>query len=269
MPLLVVLQPGTPRGLTNHTYNADVFMVQGRSQVAEHLESHRELLLQNSSGQPALGWGGLHVYDHAQEKVRNLWRDNCLALTASGVIDGCGADFSGASPKAAGVSPVAVAAWSAGHTQMMRDTTVALAEGMLVGKDFPELGDYVNAILREGCTASNETVNEFRDLSARAKATGKRYVAQCHFGHPEYVPPLNLSAAECTAAAFLCCAGEDQYFATSDWWSKDGTGTTRPYNDHGNFSTHWLPSIMGRALGRPLADATYDSARGVWDARDV
>ena len=73
-----------------------------------------------------------------------------------------------------------------------------------------------------------------------------------------YVPPLNLSIATDTAAAFLCGAGADAYFATAGWRAKPGDV------DRGNFSTHWLPSIMGRPLGPPLGDATYDASAGLW-----
>ena len=59
-----------------------------------------------------------------------------------------------------------------------------------------QMGDYVNAMLHEGCTASNDTVVRFRELAQRAKASGKRLVAQCHFGHPNILVPLNLTAAE-------------------------------------------------------------------------
>ena len=102
-------------------------------------------------------------------------------------------------------------------------------------------------------------------LGAFAKASGKRYVAQCHFGHPQYVTPLNLTAAENTAAAFLCGAGAGHYFATGGWRAKPAD--RQGGGDHGNFSTHWLPSIMGRPLGAPLADAVYDAATEVWSRR--
>jgi hypothetical protein len=251
--------------LINHTYNHDVYAVQGHSQTAEYMESHPELLLRNTSGKPALGWGGLHVYDHRQQKVRDLWRDNCLRLTASGVIDGCGADFSDGA-KATGLGPAVAAEWASGHEAMLRETTAALGpQGLLIGKSFDQLGDTVNAILREGCTASNQTVNAFRNISAFSRASGKRYVVQCHFGHPEYTTPLNLTAADNTAAAFLCGAGTDHYFVTGGWRAK--AVDRRVAGDDGNFSTHWLPSIMGHPLGAPLADAAYDAITGVWTRR--
>ena len=124
-----------------------MYAVQGRSRAAEYLESHPELLLHNATGMPAVGWGGLHIYDHSQAKVRELWKDNCLALTASGVVDGCGADFSvkGAPP---GVDPAKAAAWGEGHMKMMRDTTAALGpNGLLVGKNFDQVRFYRPGVL--------------------------------------------------------------------------------------------------------------------------
>ena len=76
------------------------------------------------------------------------------------------------------------------------DVEFDIRRSLLVGnKSFTQLGYIVNAILREGCTASNDTVNTFRKISTLAKTSDKRYVAQCHFGHPEYMPPLNASTA--------------------------------------------------------------------------
>lgn len=59
------------------------------------LETHREYLLPNASGQPALDpYIHAHVYDHRSEVVRAYWRDSCVNLTLTGLIDGCGADAS-------------------------------------------------------------------------------------------------------------------------------------------------------------------------------
>ena len=77
--------------------STNVFAVQGHSRAAEFLESG-DLLLHNTSNLPALGWGGLHVYDHSQPNVRAIWRNNCLALIATGVLDGCGATFQSGKP---------------------------------------------------------------------------------------------------------------------------------------------------------------------------
>lgn len=34
------------------------------------------------------------MFDHSKEMARNYWRDMCLSMTGTGVIDGCGADAS-------------------------------------------------------------------------------------------------------------------------------------------------------------------------------
>jgi hypothetical protein len=55
----------------------------------------------------------------------------CLNMTRSGVIDGCGADASWQTgvdqAQDWGLTPATAEAWDAGHKQMMRDTTAALA----------------------------------------------------------------------------------------------------------------------------------------------
>lgn len=62
----------------------------------------------------------------------------CLNITASGVIDGCGADASwqsgtpagnghaGAAGQSWGLDSSMAEAWNTGHKQMMRQTTAAL-----------------------------------------------------------------------------------------------------------------------------------------------
>ena len=136
---------------------------------AEYLEREgSSLLLRNetfdATGKPMLAlssYGHCNVYDHSQRVTREYWQAMCLNMTASGVIDGCGADFS-ATPtnKWADHTPAKIAAdmgldlmtataWAAGHRQMMNDTQTALGEGLLIGKDGAELGDHVNAVIDE------------------------------------------------------------------------------------------------------------------------
>ena len=117
----------------NHTFNPDAHKCgQAHFRPAEFVEQHPDFLLKNTSGLPALeSWSGCHVYDHTQQQVRDYWRDEvCLKNTASGVIDGCGADFSTHTCGGINVSGAACAAWKVGHEQMMRDTTAALGDGL-------------------------------------------------------------------------------------------------------------------------------------------
>jgi hypothetical protein len=88
----------------NTTLNpsADAQCATGHFINAEYLEREgRSLLLRNktkgAAGEPMLAvssYGHCHVYDHSQAAARDYWRSMCLKMTASGVIDGCGADFS-------------------------------------------------------------------------------------------------------------------------------------------------------------------------------
>ena len=55
----------------------------------------------------------------------------------------------------------------------MRDTTLALGDGILLGKDPWELDYHVNGVLHESCDANNVTINTLRNLSQAARhATG-------------------------------------------------------------------------------------------------
>lgn len=127
----------------------------------------------------------------------------------------------------------------------MRMTTEALADGVLLGKDPGEVGDYVNGALHEGCAADNATVLTLRNLTRVARAQGRRLIYQCHAKGGD-VHRL---------AAFLAGAGEHHYFGLGGW---SGVGK------HGNFSEHWLEGVFDRKLGAPLADAVYDAPTDTW-----
>lgn len=187
------------------------------------LRRYPSLLVPNSSGLPAITqYGQCHVYDHRLPRVQQYWRDNCLKMTASGVIDGCGADFSAGGPNSEarntvnntmeflGVNESVATVWRAGKRQMMIDTTVALGGGLLVGKDAAELGDHVNAVIHEGCQPSNGTILLLRSITAKSRDLGKRLVYQCHTTEGlEDGSSLGLS----TVAGFLIGAGPDHYIA--------------------------------------------------------
>ena len=143
----------------------------------------------------------------------------CLNMTRSGVIDGCGADASWQTgvdqAQDWGLTLATAEAWDAGHKQMMRDTTAALApHGFLLGKDPWELGDYVNGVLHEGCVAENDTITTLQNLTARAKAQNRRLIYQCHGGRGNVLNEV---------AAFLCGAGEYHYYGLGGW---NGVGSS-------------------------------------------
>ena len=177
----------------------------------------------------------------------------CLNLTDSGVIDGCGADFSAMEQNSWSAHTVpriaaelnldnkTATAWAAGHRQMMRDTTTALGDGLLIAKDYAELGDHANAVLQEGCSASNGTIVMLRGLAAKAKALGKRLVYQCHISAPDETGNV---------PAFLIGAGDDHYLTTGGW--------------HSGVQGHWYSPLFERPLGHPLGDAVYNNDTHTW-----
>jgi hypothetical protein len=242
----------------NHTFNPDAnkFCANGQFRPAEFLERHPEFLLKNSTSQLAItDFGGCHVYDHTQARVRQYWRDMCLNLTQAGTIDGCGADFSAGphnseatnTPDTAmgflGVNKSTAEAWLAGQRQMMIDTMAALGGGLLMGKAPGELGDHVNGVLHESCFKRNSTIITLRNLTQRSRATGQRLVYQCHLD----MQYLNND----TLASFLIGAGKDHYMVTGS------------FNFDDDAAHHWSP-MFDNPLGAPQADAVYDTATATW-----
>jgi hypothetical protein len=244
----------------NRTWNPDISVPcsTGYFRPAEFLEQHPDFLLKNTSGLPALeSWSHCHVYDYTEERVREYWKELCLNMTKTGWIDGCGADFSALEKnqwsthtteyiqKSLGVDLETAQAWNEGHRQVMRETTAALQEsvgGYLIGKNYAELGDHVNAVLEEGCPAQNQTIAMLHNLTATAKRLDQRLIYQCHTFH----------FSESVLAVFLCGAGPDHYINMGGW-SGDSPG----------FPSHWDPTFE-KPLGEPLSDAVYDPATTVW-----
>ena len=227
----------------------------GNFRPAAFLESHKaQYVLPNASDVGRVGggwalepWSRCHIFDHRQAAARDYWTGMCLNLTASGVIDGCGADASwqdGIHDNWEHMDAEVLEAWDEGHRAMMRQTTAALADGVLLGKDPWEVGDYVNGALHEGCSASNATINTLRNLTAVAAAQGRRLVYQVHGSNHFDISEF---------AAFLCGAGPYHYFGLGGW------------NEHGgNFSQHWVDDVFDRPLGAPLGDAVYEYERDEW-----
>eukprot|EP00038_Savillea_parva_P002713 m.116872 g.116872 ORF g.116872 m.116872 type:complete len:514 (-) comp10932_c0_seq2:1779-3320(-) len=224
----------------------------GHFRPAEYLETHPEMLLKNATGQLATEpWSGCNMYDFTQASVRQYWTDMCLNLTDSGVIDGCGADASWQRDPTGGTTSRDTAlAWDTGHRQMMRDTTLALGDGLLLGKDPWEIDYHVNGALHESCDPTNITINTLRNLSAAAAASPRAgsafsgpLVYECHT-HCTTAPSCKDSVA-----AFLIGAGPYHYWGTGGWPTPDG---------------HYIPDVMDHTLGAPDGDAVYDATTTVW-----
>lgn len=209
-----------------------------RNFLTPYMEAHPELEVTNTTGHPALeSYIHAHVYDLTQAPVRSLWKDACLNMTASGVIDGCGADASQQNgTNILGISAETLNAWAPAHVQSVAETTAAVTPqgGYVLGKIEAQLGVSTNGVLQEGCVAGNATINALLDAAAAARAHGARYIYECHSnGTPDDL------------AAFLIGAGPDQYWGFGAWMLPGGIAPGT-----------WLPE-MGYPLGEPLGDAVY------------
>lgn len=168
----------------------------------------------------------------------------CLNLTSSGVIDGCGADASwqDGSTQASGwgIDLETAAEWNKGHKNMMRNTTALLQDGILVGKEAYEVGDYVNAALCESCPATNGTIQLLQNLTLTSKRLGKRLIYECHG-----------KGVLDEVAAFLIGFGKYHYYGFGGW------------NNGMSASNHWMNGIFDKPLGVP-EEPTYNHTSKVW-----
>jgi hypothetical protein len=104
-----------------------------------------------------------------------------------------------------------------------------------------EVGDYVNGALHEGCSAGNDTILTLRNLSAVAKAQGRRLVYECHG-----------KGGDDEIASFLIGVGPYQYYGLGGW------------SGGSPFESHWIDGVFNRSLGEPLGDAVYDTGSSMW-----
>ena len=238
-----------PHGVVNHSLNRDAKggCATGHLRAAEFLETHSDYLLKNSSGLPALadqtGDSQCHIYDYARPEAQAFWRDHCLNMTRSGVIDGCGADFSDTDGLQTtrtnatrwGLTPGAAIAYDAGRAAMLRTTTAALGAGVLLGKTSGELlrhDPYVtSAAPTQECQPNNRSITSQRAVAALSREVGARRIYECHYACFNNTPPPG-TRTDCIdeAASFLIAAGEYHYFLTGGWHDSK--------LDAGNFTTH-------------------------------
>lgn len=222
------------------------------------------LMTSNGSG-PAVERMGCHIHNQANRQSQLYWQEMCLNMTRSGVIDGCGCDASwmDGEKQAAqwGVTKEAGQAWGVGHRTMLRELSWnLLGDGITLGKQADEVGDYVNGVLGEECTPSNNTINMLRSISALARSQKRRLIYECHY-KPKDSPPG--TTVMDSIAAFLVGVGEFQYFGLGAWENRVAW-TGNPKYGGFNLTDHWVDGAFGRKLGAPLADAEYDAEQRMW-----
>lgn len=213
---------------------------------AVFLESHPEYLLMNTTGQPALETGsGCHIYAFQKKIVRDYWRNRCLNMTKTGVIDGCGADASFQTGESWNISDDIRKKWIAGHKQTMAETTTSLGNGILLGKEKKELGDYVNGILSETCKNNNATINTLLYATELSQKQGRPLIYECH--------AKNCTGDDClnSISAFLIGAGPYHFWGWGKWHNE-------------SFSDRWMPKFFDQPLGKPKGDAVYDVVSQTW-----
>ena len=241
------LNPDLKQPCTTGNFGPAEFLESG-GRMDGKLNVRSEYLVKNQSGLPALEtWSHCHIYDFTSSKVRDYWKDMCLNLTTTHVIDGCGADASWQTgvEQNWGLSPVKAQAWKEGHQQMMRETTQALEKngGILLGKYDYEVGDYVNGALCEHCPPNNDTINLLRNLTSKSKSMNKRLIYECRGSGDVH-----------EIAAFLIGVGPYQYYGMGGW--NDGISMAA--------DKHWLDGVFDQKLGEPNSDGIFDFTTKKW-----
>ena len=253
------LNPGLLRGCTTGNFEPGVF-----------LDSHPTpyLAMQADGVTPVseMGWG-CHIHNQANRQSQLYWQEMCLNMTRSGVVDGCGCDASWMDGTAEAakwnMTQEQGTAWGKGHQNMLRELSwPLLGEGVTLGKDAIEIGDYVSGALTEECTPSNKTINNLLQVAARATQQGRRLIYECHF-KPKDLENMAGSTVLDSISAFLIGVHEHQYFGLGAWVNRLAY-TGNPKYGGRNFSDHWVDDVFGRQLGAPLDEARYESASKTW-----
>lgn len=182
------------------------------------LRDHPEWLLRNTSG--GYVWDNYqnnHIYNHAMPGAQKAWAEICLGAVATGVVDGCFADYAamgGDDPAAPGqrpskgvigvmatwnVSEDVARAWVNGKNEALANLTAQLGGGVLIANGGPN--QFTNAY--------NLEVWMPHDIASiqRAAASGKVVrVKTDAYAHPK---PDVADAM----AAFLIGTGPNVFFS--------------------------------------------------------
>jgi len=201
--------------------------------------------------------GGMLVFDHSKEAVRDFWRDTCLAAVKTGYVDGCFSDSSDVGTHKTGtvLNATANATFEQGKVTTMSEVTAAFggqpgkpfegSTGVLVGKRSYQEG--INAYQIEFFEPDEASIQELQAGAA------KGWLIEAHVGVDNMVTTCGCECMNDVVAAFLVGAGDYSYFGSGAW-------ITASLED---VSRQWCPELFERPLGRPLADAHLSSGRYV------
>ena len=254
--------PKMPRKYWNPTvYRADNYLV-----------SHRpEWLLKNvSEGFVYDHYANNHIYDHGKPGVPEWWGSVCLNVTATGVADGCFADYAsmgGVDPAAPGqppstgvsgvmrswnVSKATAVAWVNGHQRALDLLTEALqksVDGILIANG--GANKHTNAFMMETFMPSSG------DIRTIQSAVNKGLVNQVHCNY--YAQERNPDVRDCLAA-FLIGTGPGAFFSGPFGWQIRQQDAD-PLGLH-DVRQRWLPEF-DHPLGEPTTNGTLGSDN-VW-----
>lgn len=199
--------------------------------------------------------GGMLVYNHADEGMRDFWFDVCLNATKDGSVDGCFSDSSqpGSHKTSTHLNAADEAAFEDGKVATMSRVTKAFggtpgkpykgSTGVLLGKRYNQSG--INAFQIEFFEANKESI----ETLMAGVANG--YLVQAHAGvdsAPSTKGCNDLAAMTDVVAAFLIGAGEYSYFGSGPWISPNLADVEQ----------RWCDSLFARPIGRPLGAASLD-----------
>ena len=205
------------------------------------------------------------VFDFGSARMRQLFIEECVNATKTGVVDGCFADRAvDGTPTDSGndtfpcdsvhscryklgLSDDTARAYFNGHVQVLTDLQAALGDGPLIANHAygpphdAMLPGSVSFSMIEGFGPNNASITQLRDNAANGRGV------QEHAGR----------ADESSIAAFLVGAGHRAYFGLGGW----GTSSQKALDDHWQTPFEW-------PLGAPVSDGVYDSdGGGVWTRR--
>jgi hypothetical protein len=178
----------------------------------------------------------VHVFDHAQPKMRELFLGVLRRAKASGAIDGCFLDRGNTNATAGAggahgwkLSAARKAAWDAGHMQILQSAGQLFADGVVLGNnaDFPGVnGRMIESAFSDFKLGWGGLLDDVALLQHEATVgTFLEVHGESRQGLGPPAPPGTNSEActpavfNITLAAFLIGAGERAYYACTKGWT--------------------------------------------------
>ncbi len=210
---------------------------------------------------------GVHVFDHSQPKMRELFLGVLRRAKASNAIDGCFLDRGNTNATAGAggahgwkLGANRKAAWDAGHMEVLQSAGQIFADGVVLGNnaDFPGVnGRMIESFGNDFKDNWGSLLTDIALLQHEAKlGTFLEVHGESRAGLGP-ASPAGTSSKACSAdvfnitlASFLIGAGERAYYAcTTGWTAQAGWDEWHDEYD--------------LKLGDPVGPATHETSRGI------